>query len=115
MQSSIMPARAARHSGLHSEERVVRIDRAHRANFLHVIGAAAHRHSGLYETAQRLEMAEPVFTEMFRKRACVEVKPGGLDVHHDAEAGGHGDGFAALKVCVRETRACFAQAHATSF
>src|SRR4051812_35044697 len=89
---------AAGHSRGHAEERIVWIDRPHRADFLHVIRAAAND-AVIFENAfERLKIAQAIVAELFLQRWTVEVKPCRLNIHIDAEMGGRFNSLAAHKI-----------------
>src|SRR5262245_7577086 len=111
VQRALEPAGLTRDRGLHAEERVVRVDRAKRADLLHVVGPAADGDARGEQALERLKPAETFLSELPAERAGVEVEPGGLDVDDHAEAGALVDRLLAHEVRVRQAGPRLPQRH----
>ena len=105
MQFAVIPLGGAGDGGPHAEEGIVGIDGAEGADLLHVIGTTSRDDTGGEEAAEGLEVTEAIVAELFHEGAGIEVKPGGLDIHDDAELRGLGDGIVRHEVRVGDADA----------
>ena len=98
MQLPVIPPRSAGDGGLHRQEGVVRIDGTERADFLHVVRAAAGDRTGREKASERLEPAQSLITELSDQRARIQIEPGRLNIHADAELGAFFHGLFAHEI-----------------
>ena len=93
----------------HRQPGVVRINGTKASDFLHVVAAPAHWHSGVKKRSERLEPREAFLAELLEQCCAIEVKPNGLQVNDRPQARRLRDAVRAHEITMGDTRPGIAQ------